>query len=103
MSDLFKQSLTIAALMGLVVLVYLGFLVITGQFNQVLLKHEKFWNGICRDEKHGPPAVLAVVAGVLLLTGLLRENPWLLGGGFAVVVWCYVKHRQSLVEDPFDE
>ncbi len=103
MSTLFKEALTVAGIIGFAMLIYMGGLIITGGFNAMLLRNQKFWTAICGNRKDGPPAVLAVISVVLIVTGYLTESSWILGAGFAFVVFCYVKHRDTLKKDPFED
>ena len=103
MSDLFKQALTVTGMITLAFLVCIGTMIITGSFNEVLLKQRKFWLKLCGDRPDGPPTVLALLSFVLIVNGYLFESPWLLGFGFAVVVLCYAKYRETLKKDPFED
>ena len=103
MSDLFKQALTVAGMIGIGLLVYIGTLIITSRFNDMLLRRRKFWLAVCGDRKNGPAALLAALALILITSGYLFASPWLLGAGFSTAVYCYIKYRETLKKDPFDD
>lgn len=103
MSDLFKQAFTVAGMIGFVFLTFLGMSIITGNFNSILLKQRRFWKDLCGERADAPVCLLAILAFGLVAIGYGIQNPWLLGMGLSATVFCYVKHRETTVVDPFDD